>query len=501
MLLIILIGIVAAIWAFLKYVYSYWYRNGFDYIEPSIPAGNLGSLVKREKSFGVAISDLYLETTKPFIGIYLTFRPVLLIRDAHMAKDILTKDFSSFHDRGIYVDDNDPSSQNLFALQGHKWKSLRAKLTPTFTSGKLKNMFTSLEFAGKSMQTYLNSELPEKGYKILEMKDVLTRYAADIIASSIFGIEVNSFTDPKNEFYMVRELANDPGILNALLTAAFFLCPSIVRVLKFFPIKDPVGSFMKKVVKQTIEYREKNNYVRKDLMQSLIQLRNTGKINIDDTIWDVETAADELKSMSIDVCAAQASVFYMAGLETSAATTSFCLYELAQNEDILAKVQEDIKAALENHNGEITYNSIQDMKYLDLCIKETIRKYPGLPILNRECTEDFPIPKTDLVIKKGTGVIIPTLAMHRDAKYFPDPLKFDPERFRDGTNHTAYLPFGEGPRHCIGMRMGKMNAQMGIVMILTKFNIEAVEKKELEFDNYAVGLMPKGGINIKLSKK
>lgn len=77
---------------------------------------------------------------------------------------------------------------------------------------------------------------------------------------------------------------------------------------------------------------------------------------------------DGRKSLTIEQCAAQAFIFYIAGLETTAATVSFCLYELAQNEDVKNKLLKDINETLEKHNGEFTYDCIQDMKYLDLCI-------------------------------------------------------------------------------------------------------------------------------------
>ena len=85
---------------------------------------------------------------------------------------------------------------------------------------------------------------------------------------------------------------------------------------------------------------------------------------------------------------------------------------------------------------------------------ETTRKYPGLPFLNRECTQDYTIPGTDITIKKGTGIIISLLGMHHDPEYFPNPLEYKPERFSEEQkeyNPVAFMPFGEGPRHCIGM--------------------------------------------------
>jgi cytochrome P450 family 6 len=87
-------------------------------------------------------------------------------------------------------------------------------------------------------------------------------------------------------------------------------------------------------------------------------------------------------------------------------------------------------------------------------LAETLRKYPPLTFLNRHCTKNYRIPGTDLVVEKGVQVVIPVLGLHKDPRYFPDPEKFDPERFgeeyKSGRPNYVYLPFGEGLRICIG---------------------------------------------------
>jgi cytochrome P450 family 6 len=87
-------------------------------------------------------------------------------------------------------------------------------------------------------------------------------------------------------------------------------------------------------------------------------------------------------------------------------------------------------------------------------LSETLRKYPAVPMLNRECTKDYQIPGTEVVLEKGMKTIIPVMALHHDPKYYPDPERFDPERFNEDEkakrHHYVYLPFGEGPRICIG---------------------------------------------------
>ncbi|KAH8359312.1 hypothetical protein KR093_005731, partial [Drosophila rubida] len=452
--ILLLLTAVALLYASLRWNFSSWERKGFPSIGVCIPFGVLDSVRRNKRSFGLAIYDAYNATTERFVGVYLTLRPALLVRDAQLAHDMLVKDFASFHDRGIYVDEvHDPISASIFAQEGSKWKTTRTKLTPSFTSGKLKGMFPIAESCADKLLDYLNKQLPDSSAGEVDMKLLMSCYAIDIVASTIFGVEVDSFTDPNNEFRTVSKEVFAPTMKNIIRGTTAFLYPGLEGI--FIRLGLPLSGTerMRKLVHRTIAYREENNIVRHDLLQLLLQLRNTGKVNNDDSVWSAESAAESLKTMSKDNIAAQLFLFFVAGYETSASTASFTLYELMQNPDVLVRVREDINQALERHDGKLTYDCIQDMKYLELCIMETTRKYPGLPILNRICTQDYPLSDSKLVVKKGTPIVISLLGLHRDEEYFPQPLSYQPERFAEGTkNYTpaAYMPFGEGPRHCIG---------------------------------------------------
>lgn len=269
--------------------YTYWEGKGIPCDKPSIPFGSLSSLAKRERSFGMAIYDLYEKYQDPFVGIYLCFRPAILVRDAQLCKDILTSEFASFHDRGVYVDEkNDPFSANLFTCEGQNWKSLRNKLTPSFSSGKLKLMFPIILETSNKMKSYLLSNLPENEKKVFDIKDVNNRFAIDIIASVIFGIEVDSFLDPNNMFRNATLAVTSSNIIGNIRAASAFLCPGVAKMFTLLKIPDPTANFIKKMVKDVVEFREKNNFVRKDLMQMLIQLRNSGSINSDENNWAVD---------------------------------------------------------------------------------------------------------------------------------------------------------------------------------------------------------------------
>jgi cytochrome P450 family 6 len=160
------------------------------------------------------------------------------------------------------------------------------------------------------------------------------------------------------------------------------------------------------------------------------------------------------KSLDTEEIAAQAFLFYIAGSDTSSSLVAYTLYELTLNPELMERVKTEISEVLAGNNNEITYDCLQEMKFLDLCIQETLRKYPGLPILNRICTKDYVIPGSSYTIKEGTSVIISLLGQHRDPAYFPDPESYIPDRFsKEHPNYVAdaYIPFGDGPRNCIGL--------------------------------------------------
>lgn len=133
---LILLGSVLYLW--IKRVYSYWERTKFPYMKPSIPFGNVSDSAMGRTCMGVNLYDLYNCTKEPIIGIYLLFRPALLVRDADLVKRILSTDATSFYDRGVYHNPNDAVANNILMMMGNEWKSTRARLTPTFSSGKLK---------------------------------------------------------------------------------------------------------------------------------------------------------------------------------------------------------------------------------------------------------------------------------------------------------------------------------------------------------------------------
>jgi cytochrome P450 family 6 len=229
------------------------------------------------------------------------------------------------------------------------------------------------------------------------------------------------------------------------------LVPNFLKKLDIPLSRPEVDEFFFNLVRQTIDYREKNkNYERKDFMQMLIQLKNQGYLSANK---DEDPQNKEFKKLPFNQVVAQAFLFFVAGFDSTSSTMNLCLIELCKNPKIQQKVQEEIDR---NVDGELTYESLSELKYLECCIDETLRKHSINSALTRLCTKDYKINGTNLIIEAGRQIMIPVAGLHHDPNIYENPMEFKPERFLNSSTGTDvdikglyYLPFGDGPRKII----------------------------------------------------
>lgn len=365
-LLALLIGVWTFLYFYAKHQYSYWERNGYKTLpNVSYIFGHFKNAFLQKEYFGELFARLYRSTNEPFIGAYSILRPMLLLRDPELIQRILIKDFSYFTDRGVHCNESfDPMSVNLVGLPGDKWRNLRGKQSPAFTSGKLKSMFSTLVACGADLQKYLDKLANTDD--LLDIREVSACHQTNVVASIAFGLEVDTISNPNHDFRKYGRMILELKGFNAIRFCVNFIAP---KLMTFFRIKccdQSVEDFIKSMLQQTLEYREKNNVYRKDFLQLLIQLRNTGTVQLDDE-W--ETVIKRDKKMSLDEIAAQAIVFFGAGVETSSTALTFCMFEVAKHQDIQARLHEEIDRVLEKYEGNITYEALLEMKYMEAVIE------------------------------------------------------------------------------------------------------------------------------------
>lgn len=478
------------------YSLSYWSRRGIPQIPKAVfPFGHIWRTVLFQQSFGEECSGLYdkVPASAPLAGAYFFTNPAVVVRDPDLIKKMLVKDFHHFHDRGLYInEDVDPLSGHLFLMPGERWRLLRNKLSPTFTSGKMKLMFPIIEQCAREL-----AEVLDGGPGETEFRDLSARFTTDVIASCAFGFEVHSLRNPDEEFRYWGKRLVSPTIVESLVASFCNMFPKIANIFRIHSVPTDVDTYFTNLVKDTMNYRDSHKISRGDFLQLLMNLRDDQKKAEED---QQKLAGSKDIKLNTGQLAAQCSVFFLAGFETSSTTMSFALHELALNPDIQKNLQQEIDETTRKSNGKLTYDDVMTMPYLDKVVSETLRKYPPVPVLNREVTQKYQVPDTAWLLEKGTSVIIPVLALHYDPQYFPQPQRFDPERFSEEQKNSrhdfVYLPFGDGPRICIGMRFGLMQTKIGLASLLSRYNIETCSRtvKELKMDPLSFILNPTSGI-------
>ena len=163
------------------------------------------------------------------------------------------------------------------------------------------------------------------------------------------------------------------------------------------------------------------------------------------------------------------SVIILAGYDTTSNTLSYTAYLLALNPTIQDNLVKEIKDYYEANPDSSLYDAAENIEYVNMVLCESLRMFPPAPRTNQECKRTCAVTD-DFVIEEGIDISFPIFSLHHNANYWPNPEKFDPERFNPNNEQSypkfAYLPFGEGPRNCVGKRLALLEAKMTLVAIL-----------------------------------
>ncbi|XP_016954056.1 probable cytochrome P450 9f2 [Drosophila biarmipes] len=488
--------------------------RGIPYAKPTLYFGNMGDMFLRKRAMFDIICDLYSKGgSNKFFGIFEQRQPLLMVRDPDIIKQIAIKDFDHFiNHRNVFAtsSDDDPHDMSnlfgssLFSMRDARWKDMRSTLSPVFTGSKMRQMFQLMNQVAKEAVAYLKqdeSSAQEAGQE-LDMKDYCTRFTNDVIASTAFGLQVNSFKDRENTFYQMGKKLTKFSFLQNIKFMLFFALKTLNKYLKMELFDKKSTQYFVRLVLDAMKYRQEHNIIRPDMINMLMEAR--GLIPSEKTKI---TAAREWSDRDI---VAQCFVFFFAGFETSAVLMCFTAHELTENEDVQQKLFEEVQRVDKELEGkELNYEAIMGMKYLDQVVSEVLRKWPAAIAVDRECNKDitYEVDGQKVEIKKGDVLWLPTCGFHRDPRFFENPTKFDPERFseenKDSMQPNTYFPFGLGPRNCIASRFALLEAKAVIYYLLKEFRFVPAKKTciPLELASSGFQLAPKTGFWIKLIQR
>ncbi|KAF5896103.1 thromboxane-A synthase isoform X1, partial [Clarias magur] len=327
-------------------------------------------------------------------------------------------------------------------------------------------------------------------------------FTMDVIASVAFGMNVDSQNNP-----------SDPFVYHAskFFSISFFN-PLIVLFMAFPFLARPMGGltrnketremskFFTTCVQKLIKQRDEmpSSQRRRDFLQLMLDVRSSKELASLDQ-FDVVNQADEQivadgneeschepskpskqkRMMTEDEITGQAFIFLVAGYETSSNTLAFVCYLLAIHPDCQKKVQKEVDDFFTRHDS-VDYTNIQEMKYLDMVVCETLRLYPPAFKYMRNVEQECVV--NGQALPKGATVEVAAAFLHSDPEYWDEPEKFIPERFtpeaKAGRHPFVYMPFGAGPRSCVGMRIAQLEIRMALTNMFKKFNVVTCKDTE-----------------------
>ncbi|VVC88450.1 unnamed protein product [Leptidea sinapis] len=438
--------------------YNYWKKRNIVQVN-----GVLTNFMFSNRALAEVIKDLYERyTSEKYIGIFLGSKPAVIVKDPRDIQ-VVTGQFESFHSRGLMTSENDVLGDNLLFMDDYRrWKLIRTKLSPVFTSMKLRNIFYIFDKCARDFVDYIQES---DDFKVSPHKGIYS-FTTGCITASIFGLNEKIKTMDSPFLKMIQEAVN-PSLLNNTKFMIRNILPKLFKMLNLTVLGDNEEFFVG-AIKKVFNARKTSSDKRYDFIETYLQLKEEGIMR------DASTGY-ELKPTD-EILAAQAYFFFVAGVDTSATAIHFTLMELACNQHILIKLHNEIDTVFEECHDNLTPDDVDKLKYMDKVINEALRKYPPIGMMQRRCTKDAILPAGNLVIKKDEIVIVPILALHRNPQYFPNPDEFDPERF-DKENvgsieSSCYLPFGMGNRVCLGARFARLQMKCCLAWILRKYTLK-----------------------------
>uniref|UniRef100_A0A8C5RWF1 Cytochrome P450 3A n=1 Tax=Laticauda laticaudata TaxID=8630 RepID=A0A8C5RWF1_LATLA len=379
-------------------------------------------------------------------GTYEGRQPMLAITDPDLIKIILVKEsYSTFLNRGNFF----PRGQlntSIVTAQDEQWKRIRTVLSPTFTSGKLKEMLPIIQSYVKNLSVLLQKKADQD--ELVDLKQIFGAYSMDVITSTSFGVNTDSINNPKDPFVQQVQKLMTSSLLSPLFILSCRL-PLLEKMNVNIFSNESMDFFTRSITKLKEKRAQKGEKGRVDFFQLMIDSQNSLT-----TSWMRSEMSSE-KNHEVQLPLEKAPLGHL--FFSMPPSLSFSLSKAS-----------------------ITYEALMQIEYLDMVLNETLRMYPGVSRLQRMCKNTIKL--NGITIPKGMGIAIPPVILHFNPEYWPEPEQFRPERFskevKEKINPYTYLSFGAGPRNCIGMRFAFLTMKAAVASLMQHFTFQPCKETQ-----------------------
>ncbi|XP_073846356.1 cytochrome P450 4e2-like [Musca autumnalis] len=343
-------------------------------------------------------------------------------------------------------------AEGLVNINGSKWHKHRKIITPSFHFKILQDFHITMNAnAGKFVKKLREVS---QGERIFDFQKMVHNLTLDIICETAMGVQINAMDNPHSEFVKAVDFITescsmrmfDPFKRNMNVYQFYPECKRLFKALEVF--KD----FTYNIIEKRMQ------------MCSTQTLQKDKDMPLSEFTKQRHAFLDTLLSATIDGCPLsreeiydEVSNFMFAGQDTTSSALAFAVYLLSLHMEVQRKVYEEQQRIISDDlQRDATFQELNEMKYLDMVLKETLRIYPSVPFISRAVTED--INMNGKFIPKGTTLMLFLMSMGYNEQHYPDPYHFNPERFNSsnerGDNHNPFesVPFSAGPRNCVGQK-------------------------------------------------
>lgn len=488
-LLVLLIIVFVTYYCYCKYyLHNYWSRQNVPSMPNPLPLfGHILPALSMRENMVDLIERAYKSFDTSMIGFYFMNKPAIIIRDPELVRNVLQTNFSSFRDNFVTLSKkNDPllARSSFFTNDHHLWKEGRNRISNHLSGKELKVLLPITDEVCARTRMFIENRLTKNCHYECDLKKLFTRCTGELVANAAFSIDGQSFDEnpARLSFTRVAVRPFETSFVNDLKQIVLFFFPNAADLLGVSLLEKKIVEFMRQNVKVILEKRQQNGQeVREDYLQSTVRF-----------------SADNLHGILEDVVN-----FYMDIYDTSSSAIANLFYNLSIHPNIQTKLREHVRTVLNDHKGQISYETLKSLNYLEQVIYESMRMVPSFAFQPKYCTEDITLVANDGLscrLKAADPIFIPVACIQTDGKYWPNPQIFDPERFSPENrlkNHRfTFLAFGEGPRMCVGKRLGLMLVKQVTASLITRFAVEASARTSVPLKYEAVPIFYgfKGGV-------
>lgn len=386
----------------------------------------------------------------------------------------------------------------LTSLGGKKWSYHRKMITPTFHFSILET-FCEI-FANKTTILLQKLDKHANTNKSFDIYPYITKAALDIIADAAMGTQISAQDDTENEY--VKAVYEVPNLIMRRIGSPWLQIDWIYKFTKDGQKMNKNLAILCNLTNNIIAQRKANWKSDSNTMVNPNEgIMCKQRLAFLDLLLETSEKGP-IRLSDIDL-REEVETFMFAGHDTTTVGITWALLLLALHPDIQEQCYDELETIFQGSDRQFTLKDLNDMKVLDRVMKETLRLCPTVPIIGRTLSEDIQIDQ--YTIPAGSTVAIDLFDLHMDEKYFPDPERFDPNRFllenTVGRHPYAYIPFSAGPRNCIGQKFAIYEEKSILSSIIRKYRLTTNAKLETIDKALELILRPIDGVPIFLEKR